>query len=43
MYVGCSKYLLKDNMELKLINQGFQLVGDWGQTEANPLSLEKIL
>ena len=41
--MGCSKYLLKDNLELKLINQGFQLVDDWGQIEANPLSLEKIL
>ena len=41
MSVGCSEYLLKDNMELRLINQDLQLVGDWGQTKANPLSLEK--
>ena len=43
MSVGCSKYLLKDNLELRLINQGLQLVDDRGQTKANPLSLEKIL
>ena len=42
MFTTGLEYLLKDNLALTLINQGFHLVGDDGQAEARLLSLEKI-
>ena len=41
LFITQSKYLLKDNLAFRLINQGFHLVDDRGQIETRLLPLEK--